>query len=144
MSILTAKEIQEIIPHRYPFCFVDSVEELEAGKRIVATKHVTINEPYFQGHFPGEPVMPGVIIIETLAQAGAILILSDEQFKGKIAYLGAVNKAKFRQMVKPGDSLRLEVDLVKFKRNIGVAKAVAYVGDDKACECEITCIVGED
>ena len=137
MSLLSAKEIQEIIPHRYPFCFVDTVEELEPGKRIVAYKNVTINEPFFQGHFPGEPVMPGVLIVEALAQAGAILSLREEEFQGKIGYLGGLNKVKFRRMVKPGDRLRLEVEMLKFKR------ATAYVGDEIACECEITSIIGD-
>ena len=143
MSLLSAKEIQEIIPHRYPFCFVDTVEELEPGKRIVAYKNVTINEPFFQGHFPGEPVMPGVLIVEALAQAEAILSLREEEFQGKIGYLGGLNKVKFRRMVKPGDRLRLEVEMLKFKRNVGLAKATAYVGDEIACECEMTSIIGD-
>lgn len=143
MSVLSAKEIQEIIPHRYPFCLVDTVEEIVPGEKIVAHKNVTINEPFFQGHFPGEPVMPGVLIIEALAQAGAILMLREEENKGKIGYLGGVNKAKFRQMVRPGDQLRLEVEMLKVRGSVGLAKAVAYVGEDIACQCELTSIVGD-
>lgn len=143
MSILSAKEIQEIIPHRYPFCLVDRVDQLEEGHRIQAVKNVTFNEPFFPGHFPGEPVMPGVLIVEALAQAGAILILKDPRFKGKIAYLGGLNKVKFRHMVKPGDQLILEVEVVKLKKNVALASAVARVDDQLACQCDMTCIIGE-
>jgi len=103
------KEIMEIIPHRYPFLLIDKVIEIEEGKKIVAIKNVTMNEQFFQGHFPVEPVMPGVLIIEAMAQAGACAILSMEEYKGKIAYFGAINNAKFRDKVVPGDTLRLEV-----------------------------------
>ena len=142
MSLLSAKEIQEIIPHRYPFCFVDTVEELEPGKRIVASKNVTINEEVFQGHFPGEPVFPGVLIVEALAQAGSIPLLKMEGFEGKTAYLGGLNKVKFRQKVVPGDVLRLQVDIVKLKSNAGIGYGQAFVGDKKVCEAEMTFIIG--
>ena len=102
------KEIMEIIPHRYPFLLIDKVESLE-GNKIVATKNVTMNEYFFQGHFPVEPVMPGVLIVEALAQAGAVALLTREEFKGKIAYFGGINNAKFRKKVVPGDTLTLEV-----------------------------------
>lgn len=136
------KEIMEIIPHRYPFLLVDKVIEIIEGEKIIAIKNVTMNEPFFEGHFPGEPVMPGVLIIEALAQAGAIAVLSKEEFKGKIAYLGAVDKAKFRKMVKPGDQLRLEVSIVKLMKNAGKGKAIAYVDDKKVVEALITFIIG--
>ena len=136
--MLDIKQIQEIIPHRYPFCLIDRVLEVEEGKRVVAIKNVTINEPFFQGHFPAEPVMPGVLIIEAMAQAGAVGILSMEENKGKIAYFGGIDKAKFRKKVVPGDTLRFEVEFVKIKKMAGIGKGVAYVGEDKVAEAEMT------
>lgn len=135
-------EIMATIPHRYPFLLIDRVEELEAGKWAVAKKNVTINEPFFQGHFPGEPVMPGVLILEALAQAGAVALLSMPEFKGKTAYFGGIDKAKFRRKVVPGDTLTLEVELIKVKAVAGVGKAVAYVDGKKACEAELTFMIG--
>lgn len=139
---LNVKEIMEIIPHRYPFLFVDGITELEPGKKAVGFKNVTMNEPFFQGHFPGEPVMPGVIMIEALAQVGAVAILSEEQFKGKLAFFGGIKSARFRKMVFPGDTLRLEVELTKRKGPIGIGKAIAYVGEDIAVEAELSFAVG--
>ncbi len=136
------KEIMEIIPHRYPFLLIDKVIEIEEGKKIVAIKNVTMNEQFFQGHFPVEPVMPGVLIIEAMAQAGACAILSMEEYKGKIAYFGAINNAKFRDKVVPGDTLRLEVELLKLKKVAGIGKGVAYVGDKKVAEAEFTFMIG--
>ena len=136
------KEIMEIIPHRYPFLLIDKVVEIEEGKKIVAIKNVTMNEQFFQGHFPVEPVMPGVLIIEAMAQAGACAILSMEEYKGKIAYFGAINNAKFRDKVVPGDTLRLEVELLKLKKVAGIGKGVAYVGDKKIAEAEFTFMIG--
>ena len=136
------KEIMEIIPHRYPFLLIDKVIEIEEGKKIVAIKNVTMNEQFFQGHFPVEPVMPGVLIIEAMAQAGACAILSMEEYKGKIAYFGAINNAKFRYKVVPGDTLRLEVELLKLKKVAGIGKGVAYVGDKKVAEAELTFMIG--
>lgn len=136
------KEIMEIIPHRYPFLLIDKVIEIEEGKKIVAIKNVTMNEQFFQGHFPVEPVMPGVLIIEAMAQAGACAILSMEEYKGKIAYFGAINNAKFRGKVVPGDTLRLEVELLKLKKVAGIGKGVAYVGDKKVAEAEFTFMIG--
>ena len=107
MAILNAQQVMDIIPNRYPIFFIDRVEELIPGEHIVCTKNVTINEHFFQGHFPGEPVMPGVLIVEALAQAGSIPLLQMEDFKGQTAYLGGLNKVKFRQKVVPGDVLRL-------------------------------------
>lgn len=135
------KEIMEIIPHRYPFLLIDKVESIEENK-IVAKKNVTMNENFFQGHFPQEPVMPGVLIIEALAQAGAVSLLAKDEFKGKIAYFGGIDKAKFRRKVVPGDTLTLEVELIKMRSKVGVAKGVAYVEGKKAAEAELTFIVG--
>ena len=135
------KEIMEIIPHRYPFLLIDRVDYLEDNK-IVAIKNVTMNEYFFQGHFPVEPVMPGVLIVEALAQAGAVALLTREEFKGKIAYFGGINNAKFRKKVVPGDTLRLEVELTKIRGSAGIGKGIAYVDDKKACEAELTFMVG--
>lgn len=137
-----AKEIQEILPHRYPFLLIDKVTYMEPGKKVTAYKNVSMNENFFQGHFPQEPVMPGVLIIEALAQAGAVAILSQEGFKGKIALLGAVNKAKFRRKVVPGDILRLEVEIIKVKGPAGIGSAIAYVDNKKAVEAEIMFMIG--
>lgn len=139
---LNIKEIQEIIPHRYPFLFVDKIEELEPGKRAIGYKNITMNEYFFQGHFPEEPVLPGVIIIEALAQVGAVALLSLEEFKGKIAYFGGINKAKFRRKVVPGDVLKLEVEIIKMKGPAGVGKAIATVNGEKAAIAELTFAVG--
>lgn len=142
MSVLTIEEIKAIIPHRYPMLLIDRVEELEAGKRIVAKKNVTVNEPFFQGHFPMEPVMPGVLIVEAMAQAGAVALLSLADFQGKTAYFGTLDKVKFRKKVVPGDSLRLEVEIQKIKGSAGVGKGIAYVDGKKACEAELTFMIG--
>ncbi|MFY1067640.1 3-hydroxyacyl-ACP dehydratase FabZ [Candidatus Enterococcus leclercqii] len=139
---MTIEEIKAIIPHRYPFLLIDRVEELEEGKRIVAKKNVTVNEPFFQGHFPQEPVMPGVLIIEALAQAGAVALLSLEDYQGKTAYFGALDKAKFRKKVVPGDTLMLEVEITKIKGPAGIGKGIAYVDGKKACEAELTFMIG--
>ena len=135
------KDIMEIIPHRYPFLLIDKVIKIEENK-ITAIKNVTANEYYFQGHFPTEPVMPGVLIIESLAQAGAVALLSKDEFKGKIAYFAGINNAKFRRKVVPGDTLRLEVELTKIRGKAGVGYGIAYVEDKKVCEGELTFMVG--
>lgn len=140
--MISIKEIMDIIPHRYPFLLIDRVVELEEGKKITAIKNVTMNEQFFKGHFPNEPVMPGVLIIEAMAQAGAVAILSLDDFKGKTAYFGAINNAKFRTKVVPGDTLRLEVEIVKLKKSAGIGHGVAYVGDKKAAEAELTFMIG--
>ncbi|MBP1044683.1 3-hydroxyacyl-ACP dehydratase FabZ [Enterococcus sp. BWM-S5] len=141
-KVMTVTEIMELIPNRYPICFIDYVDEIIADKKIIATKNVTINEEFFQGHFPGNPTMPGVLIIEALAQVGSILILKMDQFKGETAYIGGINKAKFRQKVVPGDVLKLHFEIVKLRDFVGVGQAVAYVDGKKVCECELTFIVG--
>lgn len=135
--LLGVKEIQEIIPHRYPFLLIDGVEELEEGKRVVAVKNVSINEYFFQGHFPQEPVMPAVLIIEALAQAGAVVLLRMEKFQGKIAYFTGIDKAKIRKKVVPGDVLKLEVEIIKIKGPAGIGKAIATVDGKKAVEAEL-------
>ncbi|AMG50910.1 MULTISPECIES: 3-hydroxyacyl-ACP dehydratase FabZ [Enterococcus] len=142
MSALTIQEIKEIIPHRYPMLLVDRVEELEEGKRVIAKKNVTINEPFFQGHFPHEPVMPGVLIVEAMAQAGAVALLSLEDFRGKTAYFGGLDKAKFRKKVTPGDTLILEVEIIKVKSAAGIGKGIAYVDGKKVAEAELTFMIG--
>lgn len=139
--MLNKEQIKEIIPHRHPFLLIDSIEELEVGKRAVGTKHVTADEYYFEGHFPGNPVMPGVLIIEALAQVGAVAILSMPEFKGKIAYFGGIEKARFKKMVSPGDTLRLEVEIKKLRGHIGTGSAAAYVGDSVAATCELMFVV---
>lgn len=141
--MLDIKQIQEIIPHRYPFLLIDAIDELEAGKRAVGRKNVTMNEYFFQGHFPQQPIMPGVLIIEALAQTGAVALLSMEEYKGKIAYFAAVDKAKFRANVVPGDILKLEVEIIKMKGTIGIGKAIAYVKDKKVTEAELTFAIGK-
>ena len=142
MSVLTTAQIMEILPHRHPFLLIDTVEELESGVRATAKKAITFSEPYFAGHFPGNPVMPGVLIIEALAQTGAVAILSEPQWKGKTAYFAGINHAKFKQKVVPGDVLTLKTEIIKVKGPIGVGKAEAYVGDKLACAAELTFAIG--
>ena len=138
MSLLSAKEIMEIIPHRQPFLLIDTVEELIPGVRAVAKKCVSYNEPFFQGHFPAEPVMPGVLIVEALAQTGAVAILSLEENKGKTAYFAAIQSAKFKKKVVPGDVLVLETEIIKTKGSIGIGKATATVDGKVAVQAELT------
>lgn len=136
--MLGIKEIEELIPHRHPFLLVDRIDELEPGKRAVGVKCVTYHEDFFRGHYPQEPIMPGVLIVEALAQVGAVAILSAPEYKGKTPVFGGINKAKFREKVVPGDCLRLEVEMVKVKGPVGIGKAVAYKGDKVATEAELT------
>lgn len=137
---LDIKQIMEIIPHRQPFLLIDRIVELEPGVRAVGKKCVTYNEPFFNGHFPQEPVMPGVLIIEALAQVGAVAILCQE--KGKTAYLGAVNKIKIKRKVVPGDVLLLETELVKVKGPIGIGKVTATVDGETVVTGELTFAIG--
>ena len=136
--MLGIKEIQDIIPHRHPFLLIDCIEELEPGVRAVGYKCVTYNEPFFQGHFPQEPVMPGVLIVEALAQTGAAAILSVEENKGKVAYFGGMNNVKFKRKVIPGDKIRLECEIIKQKGPVGIGKAVATVVGIAAVSAELT------
>lgn len=138
MPVLTAKEILDILPHRQPFMLVDTIEELEAGVRAVGKKCVSYNEPFFAGHFPGEPIMPGVLIIEALAQVGAVAMLSLAENKGKLAVFGAIHSAKFKGQVTPGDVLMLETEIIKVKGPIGVGCAKAYVNGKIVTQAELT------
>lgn len=140
--MLTAREIMDIIPHRYPFLMIDTIEELEPGVRALGKKCVSVNEPYFQGHFPGNPVMPGVLIMEALAQVGAVAILSRPEWKGHTAYFAGIDKARFRQKVTPGDVLLLETVIIKAKGPIGVGKATATVNGKVAARAELTFAIG--
>lgn len=140
--MLTTKEIMDIIPHRHPFLLVDTIEELEPGIKAVGYKNVTYNEPYFAGHFPQEPVMPGVLQIEACAQVGAVAILSMEANKGKTAYFGGINNARFKQKVVPGDTLKLECEIIKQKGPLGIGNAKATVNGKLAMSAELTFMIG--
>ena len=140
--MLGIKEIQEIIPHRHPFLLIDCVEEIRTGEGAVGYKSVTYNEPFFAGHFPQEPVMPGVLIVEALAQVGAVAILSEEENKGKVAYFGGINSAKFRRKVVPGDRLKLECQIIKRKGPVGIGSATASVDGKVAVSAELTFMIG--
>lgn len=141
--MLNSNDIQQIIPHRYPFLMIDQVIELEVGKRVKAIKNVTASEPYFQGHFPNEHVMPGVLIIEALAQAGAVAILSAEDNKGKTAYFAGIDKARFKRKVVPGDTLTLTLEITKIKGPIGKGTGVAYVNGELACSADLLFALGD-
>lgn len=132
--MLTTTEIMEIIPHRYPFLLVDKVIEVEEGKRAVGIKNVTINEPFFQGHFPGNPIMPGVLMVEAMAQVGLIAIKSMDEYKDKLGVFTGIEKIRFKKQVVPGDTLKIEVELIKIRRGIGVAEGSIHVGDELACK----------
>ena len=142
MSLLNTQQIMEILPHRNPFLLIDTIEELVPGEKAVAKKNVTMNEPYFMGHLPGNPVMPGVLIIEALAQTGAVAILCQDEWKGKTAYFAGINNAKFKQKVVPGDTVELTTEIIKVKGPIGVGKAVAKVNGKTACMAELTFAIG--
>lgn len=130
-------QIQNIIPHRYPFLLVDKIIEVEEGRRAVGIKNVTINEPFFQGHFPNNPLMPGVLIVEAMAQVGAVAVMTLEENKGKLAVFAGIDSVRFKRQVRPGDTLRMEVELISIRRGIGKAQAVAYVDDEVACKGEL-------
>lgn len=132
--LLDSRAIQEIIPHRYPFLLVDRIIEMAEGQRAVGIKNVSMNEPFFQGHFPGYPIMPGVLIMEALAQVGAVIVLQKPEFAGYIGLFAGLDGVKFRRQVVPGDQLRLEVDIIKMRGKLIVAEGKAYVGPDLAAE----------
>jgi 3-hydroxyacyl-[acyl-carrier-protein] dehydratase len=134
--VLEAIDIQQILPHRYPFLLVDRVVELEPGKRAVGIKNVSIGEPFFQGHFPDFPVMPGVLIIEAIAQVGAVAVLYQEEYRGRIAFFAGIDNVRFKRQVKPGDTLRLEVELSQFRRGVGTGSGTATVDGQLACRGE--------
>ncbi|MCR5704105.1 MAG: 3-hydroxyacyl-ACP dehydratase FabZ [Eubacterium sp.] len=139
--MLDINEIQKIIPHRHPFLLVDYIEDFVPGEFAVGYKCVTYREDFFKGHFPGQPVMPGVLTIEALAQVGAVAILSMEEHKGKTAFFGGISKCRFRGMVKPGDKLKLETTIIKQKGPVGVGKAVASVDGKVVANAELTFVV---
>lgn len=139
---LDSTDIQKIIPHRYPMLLIDRVEELEPGKMAVARRNVTIHEEVFNGHFPNNPVLPGALIVESLAQTGAVALLSAPEFKGKTAYFGGIHSAEFRKVVRPGDSMQLKVELTKIRGNIGEGNGTALVDGKRACTAEMTFMIG--
>ena len=140
--MLGIKEIEEIIPHRHPFLLIVYIEDFKPGEFAVGYKCVTFREDFFKGHFPNQPVMPGVLIVEALAQVGAVAILSKKEFKGKTAFFGGINKFRFKKMVKPGDKLRLETKIISSKGPIGIGSAVATVDGEIVAKGELTFMVG--
>jgi 3-hydroxyacyl-[acyl-carrier-protein] dehydratase len=141
---LEAADIMRILPHRYPFLLVDRVIELEPGKRAVATKQVTANEPQFTGHFPGRPIMPGVLMVEALAQTAGIAVLTLDEYRGKIGLFAGIDECRFRRLVVPGDALRLEVTVEKLRGMFGRVRAVASVDDEPAVEAVLSIVVPRD
>jgi beta-hydroxyacyl-ACP dehydratase FabZ len=138
------QEIMDTIPHRYPFLLIDKIVEMELGKRVVGLKNVTMNEPFFQGHFPGHPIMPGVLILEAMAQTGGVLALKSvpqDQVKNKVLYFMSIDKAKFRKPVVPGDQLRFEIDVLKQRSNIMSLKAQALVDGTLVAEAELMAMI---
>lgn len=145
MAGMEQADIQALLPHRYPFLLVDRIKELEPDRRIVGIKNVTVNEPFFQGHFPGRPVMPGVLIIEAMAQVGGVLAFKSVGPGGKpVVYLTGIDGAKFRRPVVPGDQLRFEVDVLKKRPPFWKMQAKAFVDDELVCEAEVTAMVTEE
>lgn len=142
MNHLDVKQIEEIIPHRHPFLLVDYIEDYVPGEYAVGYKCVTFREDFFKGHFPQQPVMPGVLIVEALAQTGAVAILSQEENKGKIAFFGGIDKCRFKRKVVPGDKLRLETKIIKQKGPVGIGEAIATVDGKVAVKVELTFMIG--
>lgn len=140
--IIGVKEIMKIIPHRQPMLLVDRVEIVEEDKKVIGFKGVTYNEPYFAGHFPQEPVMPGVLIMEAMAQTTAVLLLNKEEMRGKVGYYAGINKAKFRKKVVPGSMLRMEVEVIRQRGPLAVAYGKAYTDEGLAAEGEMTFMIG--
>jgi 3-hydroxyacyl-[acyl-carrier-protein] dehydratase len=141
---LDSVAIRAIIPHRYPFLLVDRIVELDPGQRAVGIKNVTANEQYFQGHFPGYPIMPGVLIVEAIAQVGAVSLLSIDEYDGKIAFFAGIDNVRFKRQVKPGDTLRLEVELKQIRRGIGSGSGIATVDGDVACKGDFMFAIAPD
>lgn len=141
--MLDIQQIKEIIPHRYPFLLVDQILEVEEGKRAIGIKNVTANEEFFNGHFPDFPVMPGVLIVEALAQVGAVAMLKKEENRGKLALFAGIDSCRFKRQVRPGDQLRLEVEMTRVRGAIGKGKGVATVNGEVACELEMTFALGK-
>jgi beta-hydroxyacyl-ACP dehydratase FabZ len=145
MAAMEQAEIQSLLPHRHPFLLVDRIKELEPDRRIVGIKNVTVNEPFFQGHFPGRPVMPGVLIIEAMAQVGGVLAFKSAAPMCKpVVYLTGIDGAKFRKPVVPGDQLRFEVDVLKKRPPFWKMQAKAFVDNELVCEAEVTAMVTEE
>lgn len=142
MNHLDVKQIEEIIPHRHPFLLVDYIEDYVPGEYAVGYKCVTFREDFFKGHFPQQPIMPGVLIVEALAQTGAVAILSQEENKGKIAFFGGIDKCRFKRKVVPGDKLRLETKIIKQKGPVGIGEAIATVDGKVAVKAELTFMIG--
>ncbi|WP_342578655.1 3-hydroxyacyl-ACP dehydratase FabZ [Psychrobacillus sp. FSL K6-2843] len=141
--MLDIQKIKEVIRHRYPFLLVDRILELEEGKRAVGIKNITANENFFNGHFPDYPVMPGVLIVEALAQVSAVVMLTKEGNKGRLGLLAGIDKCRFKKQVKPGDQLRLEIEITRLKGPIGKCKGIATVDGELVCEAEITFAFGD-
>jgi 3-hydroxyacyl-[acyl-carrier-protein] dehydratase len=135
-TVLDAVDIQRIIPHRFPFLLVDRIVEMTPGQRAVGIKSVSMGEPFFQGHFPNYPVMPGVLIVEAIAQVGAVLMLSADEYKDKMAFFAGIDNVRFKRQVKPGDVLRLEVEIGQVRRSIGTGTGQATVDGELACRGE--------
>lgn len=141
--LMNKEQIMEIIPHRDPFLLIDEIVEMEVGVKVKARKYIKEDDFWFKGHFPDYPVTPGVLMIEMLAQAGAVCMLSKPEFKGKIGLFGGIDKAKFRRQVVPGDVLDLEVEVIRQRGPVATCKGLASVGGEKAVSCEITCVVAD-
>ncbi|PLR76183.1 3-hydroxyacyl-[acyl-carrier-protein] dehydratase FabZ [Bacillus sp. V3-13] len=141
--MLNINEIKEIIPHRYPFLLVDKILEIEEGQKAVGIKNVTANEEFFNGHFPDYPVMPGVLIVEALAQVGAVAMLKKEENRGRLAFFTGIDNCRFKRQVKPGDQLRLEVEMTRVRGSIGKGKGIATVDGELVCETEIMFALGD-
>ncbi|MEN8701964.1 3-hydroxyacyl-ACP dehydratase FabZ [Bacillus infantis] len=141
--MLDIEQIKEIIPHRYPFLLVDRILEVEEAKRAIGIKNVTANEEFFNGHFPDYPVMPGVLIVEALAQVGAVAMLKKEENRGRLAFFAGIDNCRFKRQVKPGDQLRLEVEMTRVRGAIGKGKGTATVDGELVCEAELTFALGD-